>query len=82
MSADAARHRIQIRFNTDKQRVDRSLPAWRVLIDGAEHLAHHVRIEVPTQTSEDTLPSGELKWHLSCTGRVAWEDGGRTCVVS
>ncbi len=74
-------HLIKLRFNTDKEKVSRDLPAWRVVIDGVEHLAHHVRIEVPMETSEDMLPTGQLKWHLSCVGRPHWEDGDRVCVI-
>jgi hypothetical protein len=72
---------IKIRFNTEKEKVSKDLPAWRVVIDGVEHLAHHVRIEVPMETSEDTLPTGQLKWHLSCKGRVHWEGGDKVCVI-
>ena len=53
--------RIQIRFNTEKEKVSRELPAWRVLVDGKEFLAHAVRIEVPMWTSEDILATGEKK---------------------
>ncbi|HZU54091.1 MAG TPA: hypothetical protein VFF77_09375 [Holophagaceae bacterium] len=73
---------ISIRFNTDKERVSLDLPAWRVMVDGVEHLAHHVRIEVPMRTTEDRLPTGKLKWHLSCEGRVSWEADSRVCVIS
>ena len=76
----AAPH-ISIRFNTDKERVSMDLPAWRVMVDGVEHLAHHVRVEVPMETTEDRLPTGKLKWHLSCQGELHWENDGRTCVI-
>ncbi len=64
--------RIQIRFNTDKEKIDAGLPAWRVLVDGTEYLASSVRIEVPTWTTEDILPTGQKKWHLSCEGELHW----------
>ncbi len=76
-----ATQHIQLRFNTDKEKVSMDLPAWRVMVDGVEHLAHHVRVEVPMHTTEDRLPSGKLKWHLSCEGLVTWEDSDRTCVI-
>jgi hypothetical protein len=71
--------RIQIRFNTEKEKRDAKLPAWRVLVDGVEHLAENVRIEAPTWTSEDILPTGQKKWHLSSEGEVTWEN--TTCVI-
>ncbi len=75
------RHAIQIRFNTDKERLNSELPAWRVLIDGVEHLARDVRVEVPMWTSEDILPSGQRKWHLSCVGEVHWDSPNGGCVI-
>lgn len=56
-----------------------SAPAWRVLIDGQEYLAQNVRVEVPMWTTEDLLPTGQRKWHLSCEGEVHWADN--SCVI-
>jgi hypothetical protein len=67
------KHQIQIRFNTDKEKIDAKLPPWRVLVDGVEHLADSVRIEVPTRTTEDILPTGQKKWHISCEGELHWD---------
>ncbi len=75
------RRSIQIRFNTDKERINGELPAWRVLIDGVEHLAKDVRVEVPMWTSEDILPSGQRKWHLSCEGEAFWDSPNGNCVI-
>jgi hypothetical protein len=72
--------KIQIRFNTDKEKLDPNAPAWRVLIEGEEHLAEKVEIMVPTWTSEDTLPDGRKKWHLSCEGKVHWF--GKGCKIT
>jgi hypothetical protein len=72
-------HEINIRFNTDKEKVSAELPAWRVLIDGIEHLASSVRVEVPMQTTEDLLPTGQRKWHLSCRGYAHWDNDA--CVI-
>lgn len=74
-----SKRKIQIRFNTEKERIDNRVPAWRVLVDGQEHLAENVRVEVPMWTSEDLLPTGQKKWHLSCEGEVHWED--RSCII-
>lgn len=63
---------IQIRFNTEKEKTNPDQPAWRVLINGIEELAETVEINVPTVTSEDLLPSGQKKWHISCRGQVKW----------
>jgi hypothetical protein len=75
-----SKNQIQIRFNTDKERVNGSLPAWRVLVDGVEHLATNVRVEVPMWTSEDILPTGQRKWHLSCEGTPDFQPSG-DCVI-
>lgn len=82
LEMEPIKHLIQIRFNTDKERFDANLPAWRVLVDGVEHFARHVRIEVPMWTSEDRLPTGQTKWHLSCSGDFDWDgEPGGTCVI-
>lgn len=72
--------KIQIRFNTDREKKDGALPPWRVLIDGVEYLATDVRVETPTWTSEDVLPTGIKKWHISTEGQAHWDDSGR-CVI-
>lgn len=78
-----AKHAIQIRFNTEKEKVSGELPAWRVLVDGVEHLAKNVRVEVPMWTTEDILPTGQRKWHLSCEGELHWVENlpGGECVI-
>ncbi|MGE0528095.1 MAG: hypothetical protein AB7P49_13590 [Bdellovibrionales bacterium] len=73
-----SKHQIQIRFNTDKEKINASLPAWRVLVDGREHLAESVRVEVPMWTTEDLLPTGQRKWHLTCEGEVYGQGGDCT----
>lgn len=73
------KHQIQIRFNTDKEKLSADLPPWRVLIDGVEHFAQSVHIEVPSATTEDLLPSGQRKWHISCEGDPYWMND--VCVI-
>src|SRR5689334_24185421 len=58
---------------TEKEKVNGELPPWRVLVDGVEHLASSVHIEVPTWTTEDLLPRSEehtselqSQFHLVC----------------
>jgi len=65
--------KIQLRFNTEKEKTDANAPPWRVLVDGVEQLATSVRIEVPTWTTEDLLSTGQKKWHISCEGTVSWD---------
>lgn len=72
---------IQIRFNTEKEKSDATAPPWRVLVNGHEFLALKVEIQVPTWTSEDILPSGQRKWHLSCKGEAHWDDSRRVCTI-
>ena len=76
-----SKHAVQIRFNTDKEKLNAGLPAWRVLVDGVEFLAESVRCEVPTWTTQDTLPTGQKKWHLSCEGEVHWDSPSQTCII-
>ncbi len=72
---------IQIRFNTDKEKVSADSPAWRVLVDGIEYLAQTVRVEVPMWTTEDLLPTGQRKWHLSCEGEPHWDQPRGACTI-
>ncbi len=57
------KHAIKIRFNTE---CTDNLLYWRVLIDGVEHLAEKVFINVPVYTSGDFLPEkNQTKHHIS-----------------
>ena len=65
-------HLIKIRFNTD---CTDGVLLWRVLIDGAEHLASHVTINVPTCTTTDHIQGIGIKHHISCeTDKLLWEN--------
>lgn len=64
--------KIKIRFNTEKDKTDSSLPPWRVLIDDIEHLAEHVIIQVPASTTHDEIQPGSM--HISCAGAVSWHN--------
>lgn len=63
---------IKIRFNT-KHQDDPEGRKWRVLLNGEEFLAESVDIHTPSYTSEDLLPNGILKWHISTEGMPFWE---------
>lgn len=52
---------LKIRFNTENT----GSLFWRVVVDGEEQLADHIDILVPTYTSQDALPDGRIKWHIS-----------------
>lgn len=65
---------IQIRFNTEKDKTDASLPPWRVLVDGVEHLASEVHVEGGCWTSHDEISPGLWKWHITCHGQVRWDN--------
>lgn len=71
---------IKIRFNTEKEKTDPSLPAWRVLVNGEERLAESVEIQVPCITTKDHLPTGQIKWHISCEGFAKWQ--GSQCIIT
>ncbi len=65
---------IQIRFNTDKEKLDANLLPWRVILNGEERLAEAVEINVPSYTTQDTLSDGKIKWHVTCVGKCIWQD--------
>lgn len=61
---------LKLRFNTENT----GTLYWRALIDGVEHLADHVDLKVPSYTSQDTLPDGRIKWHISADySELVWE---------
>ena len=72
---------IQIRYNTDREKIDMGLKPWRILIEGQEQLATEVFIEVPCWTSQDTLANGLVKWHISCRGKAIWNEQGGCKIV-
>ena len=72
---------IQIRFNTKFKEAPSEDFKWRILVDGEEQLAKSLHILAPCYTTEDRLPTGELKYHLSCRGVLAWNDGHATINV-
>lgn len=68
---------VKVRFNT-KAGDDDPLK-WRVLIDDVEHLADAVVFTCNAITTRDTLPTGEVKYHLTGVGTVEWH--GQTAVI-
>jgi hypothetical protein len=67
---------LQIRYNTENA----GSLFWRVVIDGEEHLADGVNINVYSHTSQDTLPDGRVKFHISCYyNELVWE--GKNLIV-
>ena len=61
---------LKIRFNTENT----GALFWRAIIDGKEHLADNIELKVPSYTSEDTLPDGRKKWHISADyNELVWE---------
>lgn len=72
---------IKIRYNTEKDKTDSRLPAWRVLVNGEEQLAESITIETRSWTSVDEIEPGRIKWHISCEGRVVWDAQKKTCTI-
>ena len=62
----------KIRFNTKFSEGNPKLK-WRIVDEREEILAENIKIYVPTFTTEDTIETGETKWHLSCQGTLSWE---------
>lgn len=72
---------IKIRFNTDKDKFDASLPPWRVLINGKEYLSEQVIIETKSWTTQDLIEENKIKWHLSCAGTPHWSADRKICTI-
>ncbi len=72
---------IKIRFNTDKDKVDKSLFPWRVIINNVEFLAEKVTIQTKSWTTLDEVSPGILKWHITCAGDVQWDDQQKECTI-
>lgn len=72
---------IKIRFNTEKDKSDPTTPAWRVLIEGVEHLAEMVKINTRSWTSVDEISPGKIKWHISCNGSPNWDEQHKVCTI-
>lgn len=70
---------IKIRFNTKYLEGDQTLK-WRILVDDIEYLAENIQVNVPCATSEDVIETGEVKWHLSCEGKITWKN--KTAIVN
>jgi hypothetical protein len=61
---------LKIRFNTENT----GTLFWRVIVDGEEILADHINVNVPSYTSQDVLPDGRIKWHISADyNELVWE---------
>jgi hypothetical protein len=67
---------VKLRYNT---LCDDNYLYWRILIDGVEHLASNVLLEIPVHTTRDIVwdPNRQTnleKHHLSCTAsEVIWK---------
>lgn len=62
---------IKIRFNHD----NKTDLFWRLIIDGVEKLCTSVVIHCPAYTSQDELPDGKIKFHITCEAqKVIWND--------
>lgn len=73
---------IKIRFNTDKDKLDNSLPPWRVIIAGKENFAESVSIQTPSWTTFDEISPGLFKWHITCKGNVKWDLQTKNCTIA
>ncbi len=61
---------LKIRYNTENT----GTLFWRVVVDDKEILADTISINVPTFTTQDKLPDGRIKFHISCNyNELIWE---------
>jgi hypothetical protein len=77
----AQKCKIQIRYNTEKDKRDHSLPAWRVLVDGKEFLAESISIKTDSWTSMDEIAPGVIKWHITTEGICSWDTEKKKCEI-
>ncbi len=54
---------IKIRYNTS---VNDDFLYWRVIIDGVEHLASDIKINVPCYGTKDHIEGVGYKHHITC----------------
>lgn len=68
-----------IRFNKTAGQPERgsSEHVWRVFEDGQEHLARHVRIQVPSWSEQDGPD-----WNIACKGRMEFYRDTDTVVIT
>lgn len=63
---------IKLRFNHRHKGTDL---LWCLIIDGVEYLCASVQINCMCWTSQDAFPTGEVKFHLTCTAtEIVWSD--------
>lgn len=71
---------IKIRYNTAV--VDDFL-YWRVLIDGVEHLASDIKINVPTYATKDYVEGVGIKHHITCeSDNVVWNKENKSVTIN
>lgn len=70
---------VKLRYKTDAKPGDEL--QWRVLIDGVEHNAAFVCIDVTTYTTKDVIEGVGEKWHITCqANKVEWIN--KDCFIS
>lgn len=71
---------IKIRYNTN---VDDDFLYWRVLIDGVEHLASDIKINVPSYSTKDFIEGVGMKHHITCESEnVIWDEGNKSVIIN
>lgn len=64
---------IKLRYNTECKGENNLY--WRVLIDGEQHLASNVIINVPVTTTMDFVENVGYKHHVSCkANNLIWKE--------
>ena len=62
---------VKIRYNHN---VGESGLYWRIIINGVEHLASDIDIQVPTKTTGDFVADVGLKHHITCEPEnIEWD---------
>ena len=77
---------IKIRYNTAVIiSEDDEIPTlyWRVLVDGVEHLASDIKINVKSYSTKDIIEGVGLKHHITCeSDEVIFDDKTKIVTIN
>jgi hypothetical protein len=72
--------KIKIRYNTD---VCDGFLYWRVIINGKEHLASDIKINVPSYSTSDFVENVGIKHHISCeSDNIVWNEETKAVTIN
>ena len=71
---------VQIRYNTA---VNDDFLYWRIIIDGVEHLASDLAINVPCRGTKDFIEGVGMKHHITCeSDNIVWNEENKSVTIN